>query len=75
MKRVTFPVLGMHCASCAVRIERALKKTPGVATAAVNYATEKAFVECDVGVGEATLAATVKKTGYRALFASDLPRQ
>ena len=28
--RVDMPVVGMHCAACAVRIERALGQAPGV---------------------------------------------
>jgi len=37
----TFPIKGMHCASCANTIEKALKKVNGVINASVNYATEK----------------------------------
>ncbi len=71
--KTTFPILGMHCASCAVRIERNLKKVPGVTNATVNYATEKATVEHDDTVHESHLAESVKKTGYKALFATDVP--
>ncbi|MFX8327845.1 heavy metal-associated domain-containing protein, partial [Acinetobacter baumannii] len=35
----------MTCAACVARVERALKKLPGVLSAHVNLATEKAFVE------------------------------
>ena len=35
-------VEGMTCASCVGRVERALKKVPGVQNAVVNLATEKA---------------------------------
>ncbi len=73
MTKTTFPVLGMHCASCAVRIERNLKKIPGVTNATVNYATEKATVDHDESVHESHIADSVKKTGYKALFASDVP--
>jgi P-type Cu+ transporter len=38
---------GMTCASCVARVERALKKVPGVESAAVNLATEKATVSFD----------------------------
>ncbi len=75
MTKTTFPVLGMHCASCAVRIERNLKKVPGVENATVNYATEKATVEHGDSVHESHLAESVKKTGYKALFESDVPDQ
>ena len=37
----------MHCASCAMLIERSLKNKPGVLKAIVNYGTEKATIEFD----------------------------
>ncbi|MDP3204726.1 MAG: heavy metal-associated domain-containing protein, partial [Hydrogenophaga sp.] len=33
---------GMTCASCVLRVEKALKKQPGVSEATVNLATESA---------------------------------
>ena len=45
--KASFPIIGMHCASCAKLIERQLKKTPGVTEAAVNYGSEVAAVEFD----------------------------
>jgi len=38
---------GMHCASCAQTVERALQRLPGVKAASVNLAAEKATVEFD----------------------------
>ena len=35
-------VRGMTCAACVGRVERALRKVPGVADAQVNFATETA---------------------------------
>jgi P-type Cu+ transporter len=61
----TFPIKGMHCASCVRLTERALKKTPGVKDAVVNLATAKATVEYDAD--ECTpeqLADSIAKTGY-----------
>jgi len=40
-----FRIKGMHCASCANTIEKALKKTDGVVNVSVNYATEKATIQ------------------------------
>ena len=37
----------MHCASCAATISKVLRRTPGVASADVNYATEKAQIKFD----------------------------
>lgn len=46
-KTKSFNIQGMHCASCAVIIEKKLKKLPGVDTVEVNFATEKAKVGFD----------------------------
>ncbi len=62
------PIEGMTCAACAGRIEKRLSRLPGVASAAVNYATRTATVAMDpsrIDVGR--LAAEVESLGYRAL--------
>jgi Cu+-exporting ATPase len=63
--RVTFPVEGMTCASCAGRIEKVLARVPGVTSAAVNQATAKATVEGAATWGQ--LFAAVEKAGYKAV--------
>ena len=45
--KLIFRIYGMHCASCAVIIESNLKKTLGVVSVSVNYATEKAYLDYD----------------------------
>ncbi|MBS4083222.1 MAG: heavy-metal-associated domain-containing protein, partial [Rhizobiales bacterium] len=40
-----FKVQGMHCASCAVIVEKTLKKLPDVDSVDVNYATETAKIQ------------------------------
>ncbi|HJW57378.1 MAG TPA: heavy metal translocating P-type ATPase [Burkholderiaceae bacterium] len=59
-------ISGMTCASCVARVEKALKKVPGVIDASVNLATEKAQVRTAAGVSIETLIAAVKKAGYEA---------
>jgi P-type Cu+ transporter len=59
---------GMTCASCAMRVEKALAKVPGVTRASVNLATERARVESDVAIDPETLANAVRKAGYEATF-------
>lgn len=55
---------GMTCASCVFRVEKALKKVPGVDGATVNLATESARVLVhDAGI-EARLRRAVRDAGY-----------
>ena len=59
-------ISGMHCASCALKIEDSLKKARGVSSASVNFALEKAFVEYDPGkTGRKELCRIIEKAGYR----------
>jgi len=46
-RKIILNIIGMHCASCSVNIERALKSKQGVIEALVNFATEKAQIEYD----------------------------
>ncbi|HTJ95707.1 MAG TPA: heavy metal translocating P-type ATPase, partial [Pararobbsia sp.] len=63
---VDLVVDGMTCASCVARVERVLKKTPGVSAASVNLATERARVEFDAGVPVNTLLDVIGRAGYEA---------
>ncbi|MGE8500186.1 MAG: heavy metal translocating P-type ATPase [Pseudomonas sp.] len=58
------PISGMTCASCAGRVERALRNLPDVATASVNLATEQARIEAPAD-SLAQLIAAVEKAGYQ----------
>jgi P-type Cu+ transporter len=60
-------IAGMTCASCAGRVERALRRVPGVQSAAVNLATECARVAASPGaVTLDQLIAATRKAGYEA---------
>ncbi|OGZ32522.1 MAG: copper-translocating P-type ATPase [Candidatus Niyogibacteria bacterium RIFCSPLOWO2_12_FULL_41_13] len=61
----------MHCASCALTVERALKKATGVKNAEVNFATEKASVEYENPATPETLKEAVAKTGYQLITDAD----
>ncbi|MFM0035290.1 heavy metal translocating P-type ATPase [Paraburkholderia strydomiana] len=61
---------GMTCASCAMRVEKALAKVPGVTRASVNLATERARVEGDATVDAEALANAVRKAGYEATLSA-----
>src|SRR5437868_5459300 len=65
--RATFALEGMTCASCAMRIERGLKKVPGVTDAQVNLATEEATVTYDPEqTGLEQMVQKVEAVGYKA---------
>ena len=64
---VQLNIEGMTCASCVSRVEKALLKVPGVASATVNLATEIAEVRLDTREIDVTaLLAAVDKAGYAA---------
>lgn len=63
---VDLQVGGMTCASCVGRVERALKKVPGVQDAVVNLATERASVQLQGDVAVGALIAAIEKAGYEA---------
>ena len=58
-------IAGMTCASCVGRVERALRKVPGVNDATVNLATERAHIAYvgDAGM-DALLRRAVRNAGY-----------
>jgi Cu+-exporting ATPase len=72
-RRMDFPVTGMTCANCAANIERALnKKTPGVISASVNFAAEKASVEYISSVADPEdIVASIRRAGYDAVIPGD----
>ncbi len=63
--RISFPVEGMTCGACAVTVQKRLAEEPGVADAAVNYATGKATLTIDEGrVKVADLVRAIREVGY-----------
>jgi len=74
-KNVTLPVTGMTCANCALNIERAVKKLPGIKEANVNFATEQAAVSFDPDQVEVqALIEKIRDAGYGVTKASvDIP--
>ena len=63
-RRVDLSVDGMHCASCAQAVERALNEIEGVSGATVNLATEQATVHLDGDLSTETLEGAVIRAGY-----------
>jgi len=63
-RKSMFPVGGMTCASCVARVEQALNSVPGVVSAGVNLASEKATVEYTDATDIADLKKAVADAGY-----------
>jgi P-type Cu+ transporter len=64
----TYPIKGMHCASCVRVIEKSLTRTPGIKNAVVNLATEKATVTYDQEeCTEENITSAVEKVGYKVV--------
>ncbi|WP_250207854.1 heavy metal translocating P-type ATPase [Curvibacter sp. CHRR-16] len=61
------PIAGMTCASCVLRVERAVGKVPGVQRAAVNLATESARVYVQDAALEAAVRRAIRNAGYEPL--------
>lgn len=60
---------GMTCASCAMRIEKSLKKLPGILEASVNLATEQGMVTYDpTQTDVAKMVQKVDALGYKAIL-------
>ena len=64
-ERIDLPITGMTCAACANRIERSLGKQPGVKSASVNFATERATITFDPAETNAeNVIGIVRDVGY-----------
>ena len=67
-EEMVLPIGGMTCASCAAHVHGALEDVPGVVTAAVNLATERATVRLiRLSVPRQILVEAVRGTGYEVL--------
>lgn len=73
-KMDTFVITGMTCANCSARIEKELKEQPGVVSATVNLATEKASVTYKETSTE-KLIRSVENIGYGAILYDDAHKQ
>jgi Cu+-exporting ATPase len=74
-KTVNLPVEGMTCASCVLRVEKALRSVEGVQDAAVNLASEKARITYDPAIASVqTLRKAVEDTGYTLVVPDETPK-
>ena len=64
-KKIDIDVMGMTCAACSTRVEKALNKQDGVDKAVVNLLSNRATVEFDdEKIKEGDIIKTIEKTGY-----------
>ena len=74
LQDISFPVEGMECAACAVRIEKQLLKRDGVAVASVNLANQKASIRYDPDqISIDGLISSIEKTGFSVPDTSTQP--
>ena len=67
LAKQTVYVEGMSCSACVRRVEEGLKSLHGVASASVNFATSKAFVEYDpAALDEGSIRSRIEELGYGA---------
>jgi len=67
MEKTTLLIQGMDCASCSAVIEHNLKKTKGIASASVNFATEKAYLEFNPAeIAIKDIKKNIRDLGYKA---------
>ncbi|MBL3657649.1 heavy metal translocating P-type ATPase [Fulvivirga sediminis] len=64
IKKETFPVEGMSCASCASSVESILSHTEGVNKASVNLATNSVLVEYNEATPSSNLKAALQSVGF-----------
>src|SRR3990172_10195646 len=65
-KKITLPVEGMTCASCVVRVEKALSKVEGINDVSVNFAKEKASFVFDPDIVDVkSISSAVEDAGYK----------
>ncbi len=73
IEQMTLPVTGMTCANCVATIERNLKRLPGVQSAEVNLASERATVEFDPAVvGQEAIIGRIRRAGYDVALGEEI---
>jgi P-type Cu2+ transporter len=67
-----YPVTGLHCANCALNVEKTLKKQPGIVSAAVNFADSSARIEYDPAKADIlNYQDAVRSIGYDLIVQED----
>lgn len=70
----TFPIEGLHCASCASKVQRILESEKGVNEVAVNLSMKQVQIEYDPALISPEVFHTImKKNGYSLQVVADEP--
>lgn len=75
VKKESFPVTGMTCASCASSVESILSHIDGVSQASVNFASNSVLVEHDPSVSPLDLQNALRSVGYDLIIDEENPSQ
>ena len=71
LKSVAMPLEGVHCASCASKIESALAKMNGVSKISVHLPTKTVFIDYNLKlVSSDEISKKIEETGYKVLAVS-----
>lgn len=65
-KRTELAITGMHCAACSSRVEKVLKRIPGVEDGVVNLSMGRAVVTSVEDVASETMVIAIEKIGFGA---------
>lgn len=71
LQHIHLAISGMTCASCSARIERLVRKVPGVLDCSVNLANEQAYIQALSSVEPNDLIAAISKAGFQAHIQQD----
>ena len=75
LQRFDLGIDGMTCASCVRRVEKAIAAVPGVSSASVNLATERASIVAKASMPLAPVEAAIRKAGYEPRPIADAQHQ
>ncbi|MDP3917175.1 MAG: heavy metal translocating P-type ATPase [Nanoarchaeota archaeon] len=68
VEKIKIPIKGMHCASCAAPIEKAINKNKGIRNATVNFSSETAYVEYDSNqISREAIEKSIESAGYNVI--------
>jgi len=65
--KIKLTVEGMHCASCASNIERALKKIPGINEVCVSLLINKVIIQGEDNIDVNEIIKIISKVGYKVV--------